>query len=630
MASGPPLHHLAAILNGDVVGYSRLVSLDEDHTVRALAASRELVAARVSDHRGRLADFVGDNFLAEFPSAVEAVGCALDIRREIEERNGSLPAERRVEFRLGIHLGDVRAEGEQLFGSGVNVAARLREMAQPGQICISAEVREQVRGRLDLDCEDLGAQSVKNIPEPVHAYQIRAGARAAPSTHPAVRRRRRLRAFAAGLAGLALAVPLAVWATWPLVPGLLLDALGLGVERGAPTLSAGASLVVLPFAALGEQVPDYLAEGITEDLTTDLYGIPDLLVVSRNTAFGYREASVDLRVVGRELGVRYAVQGTVRGVADRIRVTVSLSDTGTGVQIWGERYDRVADDLLALQSEISEQILTALSLRVDEAEIARIRRKRTQSLSAYEAVKRASAEFYHFRRDANERARALYRRAIEIDPEYAEAYALLANTYNYEYTGGWNQDPALLDRAEELVRKALELDPLSPQGFASLTAVHIARGRWAEAVRAGERCVELAPSYDFGTFLLAMAYGGAGRPVVAYQTFTRGLRLDPRGQAPTLSYLADLNYRAGRVDEGVATWERIRRENPHHIGSRIALAFYYEQTGRLDRAHDALREVLTTNPDYRADRARRSGGRYLSPADTRWLAGRLESVRAEQ
>ncbi len=630
MASEPPRHHLAAILNGDVVGYSRLVALDEENVVRALAACHAIVQDWVSEHHGSLADFTGDNFLAEFPSALDAVECALAIRQQVSEWSGALPEERRILFRLGVHLGDLRTEGPRLFGSGVNVAARLQALAEPGEICVSAPVMEQLRGRLELDVEDLGSQTVKNIPEPVHAFQVRGSIEATHRAHPAVRRRRWIRASVLGAAGLFLALMVGAWASWPLAAGLVLDGLGLGLERQATALPAGRSLAVLPFRTLGEDVADYLAEGLTEDLTTDLYGIPDLLVVSRNSAFGYQGTALDLREVGRALAVRYLLQGSVRGVAGRIRVTASLTDATTSLQIWSNRYDRVPADILVLQAEISEEILAALNVQLDEAERTRIRRKPTSSLTAYEAVTQANAEFYLFQRGANLRARALYERAIELDPTYAEAFAFLANTFNYEYTGGWTQDPRLLDQAETLVLAGLEQDPLSPQALAALTAVHIAKGRWSEAVASGERSVELAPSYDFGNLLLAMAYGGNGRQVAALQTFRRARRLDPRGQAPALAFLADLHYRAGRVEEAVATWEQIRRENPHHIATRLALAEHYEQRGRTGEAAVALRELLEINPDYRADLARGAGGQYLDAARTRWLAAHLARLRAER
>ena len=621
---------LAAILNADVVGYSRLMVEDEAATVQALGRLRERVAQQVPAHHGRLVDFTGDNFLAEFPSALDAARCALALQGELAAGSAPLPPERRALLRIGIHLGDVRVEGERLFGTGVNLASRLQALAAAGEVCISAAVREQLRGQPGLACEDLGTRAVKNLPDPVHAYRLGPLAGDSPgAAAPAARRWRLRRVALAGAAGLLAATAFGLWITWPLAPGLVLDGLGFGVVRPPPAPPAEASIVVLPFQALGETVPPFLADGLTDDLTTDLAGIPDLMVIARNSAFAYRDATPDVRGVGRALGVAYVLQGTVRGDRERIRVNVSLSETDSARQVWSQRFERPRAAVLALQSEISEEILTALNLRVEAAELERIRRKPTESLSAYEAVKQANMRFYRFRREANQQARGLYQRAIGLDPAYAEAYALLANTYNYEFTGGWTQDPALLDQAEALVRKALELDPLSPQAFASLTAVHIAKGRWGEARAAGERCVELAPSYDFGHFLLAMAYRGHGEPMAAFRTFRRGLRLDPRGQAPTLAFLAELNYRAGRVEEAVASWERIRRENPHHIASRLALALHYQTRGQLAATRAALSEVLAINPAFQAERARLPGGRYPSDEEKRRLTRQLGALRAK-
>jgi TolB-like protein len=406
----------------------------------------------------------------------------------------------------------------------------------------------------------------------------------------------------------------------------MLDAAGLLRPWSEPPLPDEPSLVVMPFDSLGGD--PHFALGLAEDLTTELLGVPGLLVISRNSAMAYAGGGYDIAQVGQALGVRYAVEGTVRREGDRVRVTTQLTDATSRRQLWSQRYDRVLSDILTLQSEISEQVLGALNLKISDAELLRIRGKPTRSLSAYEAVKHASGDFIRFTREGNRRARALCERALELDPEYAAAWALLANTYNYEYMSGWNQDPALLNQAEAQVRRALELEPQAPGALASATALHIARRHWSEAVASGERAVALAPSYDFAHFLLAMAYRGEGRPLAALQTFQRGLRLDPRGQAPVLAFMADLNLGVGRHEEAVAIWERIRAENPDHIASRLDLADQHLRSGREAQTRALLEEILRINPAFSLERARGPGGRPIPAETVGRLAPLLERARS--
>jgi adenylate cyclase len=334
--SAPTERKLAAILSADVVGYSRLMAEDEEETVRRLGAYRVEITNLVGDHRGRVVDFTGDNFLAEFPTATDAVEAAAEIQRVLKARNAAVPAGRAMEFRIGVHLGEVRVEGERIYGDGVNIAARLEGLGSPGGICISDVVLKQVESRLDLSYEDLGEQSVKNIPKPIRTYRIQVK----PEGGAADAR----------------------------LPGM--------DELTVPGFSGAPAIAVLPFDNLsGDPEQEYFADGIAEDLITRLSTWMDFPVIARNSSFTYKGRSVDVKQVSRELGVRYVVEGSVRRAGDRVRISAQLIDATTGAHIWAERYDRDLEDIFALQDEITEAIVGAMNPALIKSEMARAARK---------------------------------------------------------------------------------------------------------------------------------------------------------------------------------------------------------------------------------------------------------------
>ncbi|MHC4225781.1 MAG: adenylate/guanylate cyclase domain-containing protein, partial [Planctomycetota bacterium] len=327
-----------------MVGYSRLMAEDEAATIRTLTDYREDIAMRVRQHRGRVVDAPGDNLLAEFPTALDAVRCAVETQGVLRALNASLPDERRMDFRIGVHMGDVAAEGERIYGDGVNIAARLEALAEAGGVCISATVHEQVRNKLDAGFTDLGDHTVKNIPDQVRVYRVQPrgqpGAPARASTPPD-ERPRRLRTALVATAAVLLLLALGLWASWPRPLGLLIDLAGVSGPPVNPPLPEKPSIVVLPFANMsGDPQQEYFSDGITEELITDLAGIPELFVISRNSAFTYKGQPVKVRDVGRDLGVRYVLEGTVRKVEGRVRITAQLIDATSGFHLWSESYDR--------------------------------------------------------------------------------------------------------------------------------------------------------------------------------------------------------------------------------------------------------------------------------------------------
>jgi adenylate cyclase len=606
--SGEVERRLAAILSADAVGYSRLMAEDEAATIRTLTDYRAEIALLVEQHRGRVVDSPGDNILTEFPTALDAVRCAVEIQGVLGARNASLPAERRMDFRIGIHLGDVAVEEGRVYGDGVNIAARLEGLAEAGGICISATVHEQVRSKLDVGFTDLGDHTIKNIPDRVHVYRIQP--RSPPKEPPggSISRGKRFRSLRAALlvaAAVLLLLGVGLWASWPHPLGLLVDLAGVSGPPVDPALPDDPSIAVLPFANLsGDPEQEYFSDGITEDLTTELSQNPLLFVISRNSAFTYKGKHVNVEDVGRELGVLYVLEGSVRKAEDRVRITAQLIDATTGGHVWSERYDRDLSEIFALQSEISEEIQVAVGGEILRAAVERVGRRPTRGLSAAEVTWKGTYHLLRYTREDNQKARHLYERAVELDPGYAVAHAYLGSAYLNEFGNGWSRDPKLLDRGEELGRRAIALDPLHPLGYVTVGWAHFQRGDSAEAIAAAERAIEVAPSFEPGHALRGIALAGEGRLIEATQSIRQALRLSPRLPSMTLlASVAYVNVAAGRREEGMDFMERARAASPDSLAPRVALAAYYEQEGQHAKATAAVREMLRVVPDLTAERA---------------------------
>jgi len=597
---------LAAILCGDVFGYSRLMEEDEDGTVRTLRAWREQIGTLIAEYRGRLVDFSGDNFLAEFPAARDAVACARDIQRVLHARNAGLAPARRMEFRIGAHLGDVRTEGDRLFGDGVNIAARLQTLAEPGGICLSAAMHEQVRNKLELDCEDLGAQTLKNISNPIHAYRLRAADAAAPvqnAREPQSTRRRTL-ALVSVLA-IALAA-IGVWKSWPQLLGLAFDAAHI-VPGAHPALPDKPSIAVLPFTNMsGDAEQEYFADGITEELTTDLAQSTSLFVIARNSAFTYKGKAVKIEDVGRELGVRYVLEGSVRRAGERVRITAQLIEASNGFHVWGQQYDRSLDDVLAVQSEIAEQVFVATGAPIMEAELERIRHKPTDSFTAYDAYTKGLSLFGRFRvRDMAE-SRRWFERAVELDPGYAAAVSQLGATYYFPYTQMWDFDESALERDDEYQKRAMELDPHLWWPYFGEAALELIRGRFEQGRHLLDRTVELAPNEWRPRLVIAVVEAVNREPLRATESLQLAMRLNPHTTSDSLyvNTMAIVYDIIGRHDEAVRLCEQDRAENPDSIGSRLLLAAHYQTTDRHEEAHALIQEALQVNPALTTDALR--------------------------
>jgi len=603
---------LAAIMFTDIVGYTALMAESEERGLRAREQHRALVRPLVEKYHGESIEARGDESLSTFPTALDAVNCALAIQDQLQK-------DADLKLHLGIHLGDIVVQGGEVSGDGVNIASRICSLSEGGGLCVSGEVYHSVRNQPNIDATPLGEHELKNVGRPVAVYALGLEDGIKGRRHPA-RKQSHLRVALTTVAGLILLVGVGLWATWPRPLGLLIDVIGMSGPPVNPALPEKPSIAVLPFTNMsGDREQEYFSDGITEDLTTDLAGNPFLFVIARNSAFAYKGKSVRVEDVGRELGVRYVLEGSVRRAEDRVRITAQLIDATTGFHVWSKRYDRDLADIFALQSEISLEILAAVGVEITEAELERIRRKPTEDLTAYDLRSKGVFHLYRSTREDNAHARRLFEQAIELDPDYAEAHASLGATYYIEYGFGWNVDPKLLDHAEERMQRALTLNPSIPLPYHGLAAVHFWRGESAAAVAAADRAIELGPSWAAPHFVRGASLVQQGKFVGAAQSINRALRLNPRASPGQWLAVPYLNLRAGRTQEAVEMFEQARVANPDLILARIPLAAIYESKGRHEEARAVVQEILRVNPDFTADHAAQFSAETLGSEQTKAL-----------
>ena len=538
---------LTAILSADVKGYSRLMGEDEEATVRTITAYREVIGSVVLKHRGRVVDSPGDNILAEFASVVDAVRGAVEIQEELKSRNAELAENRRMEFRIGINLGDVIHEEERIYGDGVNVAARVESLADPGGICISRSAYDQVKKKLTLGYEYLGEHTVKNITEPVRVYRVR------------------------------------------------LDA-SRGVDRELK-LPKKPSVAVLPFVNMsGDPEQEYFSDGITEDLITDLSKVSGLFVIARNSVFTYKGKAVKIRQVGRELGVRYVLEGSVRKVGDRVRITAQLVDTTTEGHLWAERYDRDLEDIFALQDEVTQKIVAALAVALTEEEEDRLARKYTGNVEAYDYFLRGLEYHFHPTKEKNIQARLMFEKAIELDSEFAAAYAQLGRTHLRGYSHMWSQDPKGLNRAFDLAQKAKDLDDTLPEAYFVFAQVYYYERRHEQAIAELEKAITLSPNYADAVAELGDVLSFAGRPEEAIGLIEKAMRFNPTPPSWYLDNLGRAYLLTERYEEAIASFKRGLRRNPDYWVSHVYLAASYANLGRQKEAQAVVAELQRINP----------------------------------
>jgi adenylate cyclase len=555
---------LTAILAADVVGYSRLMGVDEEGTLAALKAiRRELVDPRIVEHRGRIVKTTGDGLLVEFASVVDAVRCAVEVQREMAIRNADVPTDRRIEFRMGINLGDIIVEDGDIFGDGVNIAARLEALAEPGGICTSRVVRDQVRDKLDFSFEDMGEQQVKNIVRPVRTHRILLGESAAEPVCAAV-----------------------------------------AVAHAARPLPQKPSIAVLPFANMsGDAEQEYFSDGITEDVITNLSRNHAFFVISRSTSFTYKGPAVDVGKVARELGVRYVLEGSVRRAGNRVRITAQLIDAQTGHHLWADRYDRELADVFAIQDEIAQSITGAIAPGIISAEIQHARQKDPSQLDAWDRIMRAHWHIRRFTQSDIAEARRLLGEAITLDSTNSMAYSDLAFARHFEAVFGWGDGPAESHaQLGEAARKAVATDDSDAMAHTSLAIFDLFSGRHDEARRRLTRALDLDPNSMFARGYLGASYGFSGDREAALPHLEEALRLSPRGPLVVIWSLCKgwAALTAERYEEAVEFAAQAIEANPEFPDIYAVLASVNGHLGRATAADAALDQLRRRMPDLTA------------------------------
>jgi len=557
MATKGVKRKLAAILSADVKGYSRLMGEDEEATVRTLTAYREVMASLIGQFRGRVVDSPGDNVLAEFSSVVDAVQCAVEIQRVLKTRNAELPENRRMEFRIGVNLGDVIEEEERIYGDGVNIAARVEGLAEGGGICLSGSAYEQIENKLPLHYEYLGEHTVKNIRKPIRVYRALTEAEAARAVSRAK---------------------------------------GLGLKPWQ-----WAALVVFENLS-GDPEQEYIADGISENIMATLSKIPEMFVIARNSTFAYKGKHVKVQQVAEDLGVRYVLEGSVLKSGERLRVTAQLIDAITGHHLWTEQYEREMKELFGLLDEITQEIAVALQVKLTHGEQMRMWAKGTDSLEAWRHVSKGISLFWLLRKEDNAKARELFKQAVELDPEYAAAWTWLAGSYLLDVALRWADSPSeSYRRALQLTQKALELDDSNPLAHALLGEFHGHKGQYGKAIAEGEKAIALGPNNALVHWLLADTMQEAGKPEKAISLSKKAMRLHPHYPAFYLSTLAVAYHQTGRYEEAFATWKELldrSRKGEYKVHDALSgMTLTCTELGREDEARTYAEELFKIKPN---------------------------------
>ena len=553
---------LAAILAADVVGYSRLMGADEEATLATLNAYRQVIDGLIADHHGRVFGSAGDSVIAEFASPVEAVRCAVEVQQGLEKRNADLPEKRRMYFRIGVNLGDVMVEGDNLLGDGVNVAARLEGLAAPGDVSISGSVYEQVKNKVDVDFDFLGKQEVKNIAEPVPVFRVQLETRAGDS-----------QAAASG-------------------------------EDSSTSLAPPdkPSIAVLPFDNMsGDPEQGYFSDGITEDIITDLSKVSALFVIARNSAFTYKGKAVMVQDVSRELGVRYVVEGSIRKAGNRVRITAQLIDGLSGGHLWAERYDRDLTDIFEVQDDVTQQIVGALKVTLSETEKSLIVDGGTKNVDSHDYFLRGRELLFGLKRDHEmfDQSTACFRRAIELDPNYAGPYAGLGMAYMLDYQNRWSDAPETsLDQAERFVSEAIAKDDKDPFSHYVAAVVAMLKKDYERWAHEADRALSLNPNYAPALNCRGMVHAYSGEPAKAIPYIERAMRLDPALQQQYVHFLGTAHFVAGDYETAAALFKDRISINPTTDLSRAFLASALGHLSDLDEARRIWRELKEINPGY--------------------------------
>ena len=550
MAEARVERRLAAILAADVAGYSRLMGVDEEGTLAALkACRRELIDPKIAEHRGRIVKTTGDGALVEFGSAVDAVRCAMEVQRAMAARNATIPEDRRITFRIGINVGDIIFDEGDIYGDGVNIAARIETLASPGEICVSDNAYQQIKGKLTLEVSDMGEQQLKNIAQPLRVYGVRLDDN---TTRPALAR--------------------------PDKP----------------------SIAVLPFQNMsGDPEQEHFGDGLAEDIITSLSKVHHLFVIARNSTFTYKNRAVDVRQIARELGVRYVLEGSVRRSGDRLRISAQLIDAVSGNHVWAERYDRPIRDVFDVQDEMTREIVLALSVELTAGERAQVFSRSTRSLEAWLEAMRGFDFWGEGSPKGIREARAHFERATSIDPNYTIAWAFIGWTHYTEVRFGFSADPrASLAKAAEIAEKCVAMSPGDPHAHGLRSGIWVVQGRFEDAVRECEIAVNGSPSdawlwVVFGRVLVLAGYAARGA-----EAMREAMQLNPFHASYYFGVLANALEELGRNGEAIEVLTEAVRREPDYFAGHLRLASLYGLGDQIDSARAELGAALRINPRF--------------------------------
>jgi adenylate cyclase len=547
-------------------------------------------------------DSPGDNILAEFTSVVDTVNCAVEIQRELAERNADLPNERKMQFRIGVNLGDVIQEGERIYGDGVNIAARMEGLAEGGGICISGTVYDAIEAKLGLEYEHLGEQEVKNIDKPVRAYRVLSFPGA--TAHRVIRAKKHVRrkwlGFFATVAVLVLGAAVFIWNFY-----LRLPTVEIVSERKTEfSLPTGPSVAVLPFVNMsGDPEQEYFIDGLTENVITGLSGCPKLFVISRSSTFTYKNKLVNVQQVARELGAQYVVEGSVQKAKDRVRITVQLINATTGHHLWAEKYDRELGDIFALQDEITIRIMSALEVRLTEGEQARLRYRGPANLEVFVKKAKALAHFRQLNREGNALAKKEVEEALAVAPEDSSLYSLLAATHMMDlWLGSTESNLISFAQATTCLKKAIALDKDNSDAYLILGKLHEIKREHDEAIAAAERAVVLNPNGADAYAGLGIILALAGRPEEGVEFVKKAIRLNPIPPAYYFNHLGAAYRVSGQYEEAITAYKKAIHNQPTLLFAHLGLAASYIHVGQEEEAHAEAAEVLKIDPEFSLER----------------------------
>lgn len=591
--------YLVAILYADVVGFSRMTEEDEESTYRALRASLDFFTDTIEAHGGKVVNYAGDAVLAMFHSAEDALVCAAHVQIELKVRNQSLEDKSRIQFRIGLNLGDIIEDHDDIYGNDVNVAARLESFGRPGGICVSGAFYSAVIKKLPFDFEFQGEQQVKNISEPVRVYHAKLKPDAVlPEPHAktevVITARSRNLLFPIFSVLIAVAIVIVASVLW--VP----RDKGTQAEQFKPAVTENPSIIVLPFNDMSEKSDqEYFVDGITEDIITDLSHISGLKVMARNTSFRYKGEVVSPQQVGNDLNVHYLLEGSVRKQGDNLRITAQLIDTSDGFHVWAERYDRKLVEVFAVQDEVTRKIVEALAINLSKQEEKILAHEATHSFAAYDMFLQGQRNYMLRTKETNQQAQEKYRQATELDPGYARSYGGLAVAVAFSVRQNWADSPGImLERALELAKIAVSLNKSSPQTYWALGYVHLFRKEYKEALKAIEQSIAIAPNYADGYGMLSLINNHLGNAEEAIRLIKKAMLLNPYYTWEYPWNLGRAYYSLGQYERAIEELQKALARNENAVPPRLFLAASFSQLKMKDDAEWEVDQIMVINPDF--------------------------------